>query len=240
MGGEVISEAVLNVGDVGINDGCGLFGGLFLAGFVEVLHEFLGGAHGHVAAENLIGGGELLGGIFDAEDGFGVSDGEVAVGDVLLNGFLEVEEADGVGHAGPGFADAAGNDVLLEAEVLGEADVARGFFDGVEILALQVLDEGHFEDFLVGGRALDDGDGGESEELAGAPAAFTGNEFHLVTHLPDDEGLDDAEFGDGLLELVEGLFGKLLSRLQRGGDNMVKRNLNDRLSGKEFDFCLWS
>ena len=86
MGREVITEAVLNVGDVGINDGSTLFGGLLLSGLMEVLDEFLGGANGHVPAENLIGGGELLRGIFNSEDGFGVPDGEVAIGNVLLDG----------------------------------------------------------------------------------------------------------------------------------------------------------
>lgn len=194
VGGEVVTEAVLEVGDVGVNDGCGFFLGGFPATFMEVLDEFFGGADGEVFVEDFVGDGELVGGVFDAEDGFGVADGEVAVGDVALDGVLEVEEAHGVRDAGAGFADALGDDVLLEAEFLGEADVAGGFFDGIEVLALEVLDEGHLEDFLVGGGAFDGGNGVQSEELGGAPATFTGDEFHLIADFTDDEGLDDSEF----------------------------------------------
>jgi len=81
---------------------------------------------------------------------------------------------------------------------LARREKARGFFDGVEVLALEILDEGEFEDFLVGGGADDGGGFQEADFLGGAPAAFAGDELEFIEALPDDEGLDDAVLADGI------------------------------------------
>lgn len=183
----------------------------------------------------MIGGSDLFLGVLDTEDGLGVADGEEAIGDVALDGFLKVEEAHGVGDAGTGLADALGDLVLLHGEFFGELDVTGGFLDGVEVLALEVLDEGHLEDFLIGGFPLDDGDGGESECLGGPPAAFTGDEFEFSVDRADDEGLDDAVLLDGLHEFIELAFGKTLARLKRGGGDAGEFDFLNTLSGEEID-----
>ena len=76
--------------------------------------------------------------------------------------------------------------------------------------------------------------------MGGTPAAFTGDEFHFVTNLSNDEWLDDAELGNGLLEFVEGFLRKPFTGLERRSDDLVKGNLNNRLSWKEFDLCFWN
>lgn len=202
LGGEVIAQAILDGSDMGIND-LGFALGFLLSGLVVVLDEFLGRANRHVLSEDLVCDGDLLAGIFYTEDGLGVAHGEVAIGKVPLDGGLEVEEAHRVGDAGPGFTNAFGNDVLFEPEVFGEAHVTLGFFDGIEVLALQVLNEGHFEDLPVARWSLNDGDGFQSQEFGGPPASLAGDEFHLAIDLPDDERLDNAELLDGLLQFVE-------------------------------------
>jgi hypothetical protein len=59
------------------------------------------------------------------------------------------------------FADFHGDFFLGEGELAGELGVAEGLFDGVEVFALEVFDEGEFEDGAVIGFAGDDGDFGE-------------------------------------------------------------------------------
>ena len=223
MGGKVLLEALGELADVDVDFlGCGLFW-IGCAGGVgeEGLGEFLGGADGELAADDLVRG-ELLGiGVFQGEDGLGVADGDLALGEVDLDVRVEIEQAHRVGDGGAGFADAGGDLFLLEGEFLGEPDVSGGFLDGVEILALEVLDEGHFQNIPVRCDALDDRDGGEAEFLRSAPAALTGDEFVFPIHQARDERLDDAVLADGLDEIIERRIDELVARLERGGNDIV-------------------
>ena len=103
-----------------------------------------------------------------AEEDLGVADGEGSGGDGLADGVGEVEEAQGVGDGGAGLADALGDLFLGEAGFVGEGAVGEGFFDGVEVGALEVLDEGHLAHFEVGGGADEGGYFLESGLLGGA------------------------------------------------------------------------
>jgi hypothetical protein len=129
--------------------------------------------------------------------------GEEALGEEGADGVAEVEEPHGIGDGGAVAADAFGDVFLAEPEFLCEAGVGFGFFDGVEVFALEVLDESHFEDIAVAGESFDDGDIGESELLAGAEAAFACDEFEGAVDGADDEWLDDAVFADGFHQFRE-------------------------------------
>ncbi|MCU0633840.1 MAG: hypothetical protein MUE41_03105 [Gemmatimonadaceae bacterium] len=61
--------------------------------------------------------------------------------------------------------------------VLGQAFVAFGFVERVEVSALEVFDEGEGEQGLVVDVANNGGDCGPAECGGGAEAAFTGDEF---------------------------------------------------------------
>jgi len=234
-GGEVFAEAVDDGADHGLGFGVEVFGGPagFGAGLLvlEVVDELLGAADGEFAADDLLGGGELARFVLDAEDGLGVTDGEAGVGEEVLDVFVEVEEAHGVGDGGAGLADALGDFLLFEAELACEAGISGSFLDGVEVGALEVFDEGHFEDLAVGGLALDDGDGFEAEFSGGAPAAFAGDEFELSVDAADDEGLDDAVLADRLEEFVEGVVREAGAGLEGAGDDLADRNLADLAIG---------
>ena len=138
--------------------------------------------------------------------------------------FVEVEEADGVGDGGATFADFEGDIFLAEMEFLGEASEGFGFFDGVEVFALEIFDEGEFEDFLIGSFANDEGGFGEARALGGTPASFSGNEFEEIAAFAGDEGLDDAVFFDGENEFVEMFVAEDGARLERGSDDAVEGN----------------
>lgn len=147
VGGEVFLEALGEGADVDVNllwrgglFGVGLSGGIG----EERLGEFFRSADGELAADDLVGG-EFLGfRIFDSENGFCMADGDLALGEMDLDVLMEIEQAHGIGDRGTRFADAGGNFLLFHRELFGEANVAGRFLDGIEILALEVLDEGHF------------------------------------------------------------------------------------------------
>ena len=91
--------------------------------------------------------------------------------------------------------------------LIGEAAVGHRFLDGVEVGALDVLDEGEFEQFGASRLAEDDGDGAEAGETGGLEPPFAGDEAIPARFVAgDDEGLDDAVLADGLGQLAE-LFG---------------------------------
>ena len=104
----------------------------------------------------------------------------MALGDFLgVDGFLnfngEVEETDQVGEGGAVEAEAAG-ELFLGAAVSGEI-VAEGggFFEGVQVFALEVFDHSELADALV--VELHD-PGGDFVELGfegGAEATFAGD-----------------------------------------------------------------
>ena len=128
---------------------------------------------------------------------------EPALGDELLEVAGKLEQAEEVRDGGAVFAGAMADLVVAEVKFACEAFESQGGFDGVEVLALDVLDEGDFEEAVVGEFLNDDGDFGHSGELGGAPAAFAGHELVAVAGAADHEGLDDAVGADGLGEFLQ-------------------------------------
>ena len=152
-----------------------------------------------------------------------MADGEPLLLEEGLDFRGQVEEAHRVGDGGPALADALGDVFLGEAEVFVQALVGGGLFNGIEILALEILDEGELEDLAVGGFPDDDRSFPELEFGGGTPAAFAGDELVLGAHFADDEGLDDAALADALDEFLQVLDAEIGPRLERAGNDLVER-----------------
>ncbi len=83
--------------------------------------------------------------------------------------------------------------LLRQVALLDEALQAEGDFDGVEVLTLDVFDEGHRVQVLVVDLADVDRQRCEPRPSGGAPAAFAADQdVAAVGALADREGLDDA------------------------------------------------
>jgi hypothetical protein len=97
---------------------------------------------------------------------------------------------------------------LFVGEVIffGEALKGVGHFDGVEVFALDVFDEGDLHEAVIGEVLDDDGDLGEASDFGGAEAAFAGDELVVGAIAADDEGLNNAVFVNGLSEFGEAIF----------------------------------
>jgi hypothetical protein len=78
--------------------------------------------------------------------------------------------------------------------------------------------------------AGDDGHLGEIQQLGGAPATFSGNEFKKAFAFPDDERLHNALFADGIGQFLQGLGGKLFSGLEGGRTDAVQRDALDAVT----------
>ena len=163
--------------------------------------------------------------ILEGQDHLGVAHREALLGDQDLDVGVEVEQAHGIGDAGAVLADAGGDLLLLERVFLGQPDIAGGFLHRVEVFALDVFDEGHFEHVAVGRLAFDHRDGGEAEFVSGAPAAFAGDEFEAAVDQTHDERLDDAVLADRFDEVVERSLEKLGARLQRAWHHLLVRDI---------------
>ena len=117
VGGEVFLEALGKGADVDVDllGSGGLFG-VGLSGRIgeKGLGEFFGSADGEFTADDLICSEFLDLGIFDGEDGFGVADGDLALGEMDLDIGVEIEQAHGVCHRSAGFADTSGDLFLFQ------------------------------------------------------------------------------------------------------------------------------
>ena len=98
---------------------------------------------------------------------------------------------------------------------------AEGDFDGVEVLPLDVLDEGHGVEIFVVDLADVGGQGPEVGTLGRAPAAFAADDdIFAVVGLLDRDGLDDAQLADRIGQFVERLLVELRARLRGVGDDV--------------------
>ena len=93
---------------------------------------------------------------------------------------------------------------MREAELREEAFVGVRLLDGVQILALDILDECHLRQLRVGCRAKDDGDGRESCDPCRAQTALARDEFVFpAANIAHGEGLKDTMPHNGFTQLLK-------------------------------------
>ena len=92
--------------------------GLRAVRLAKLTHQILRGADAQLLFDYPLGRGDLIPGIFQAEDGLGVAAREHAVSHVSLHLGWQLGQAQGVGHGGPIFADPGGNLLLREVKLI--------------------------------------------------------------------------------------------------------------------------
>jgi hypothetical protein len=161
--------------------------------------------------------------------------GEPVFGEQDLDFVRQLEEPDHVRDGGTIFAGAAADFLVAEVVLASEAVVGDGDFDGVKVLALDVFDEGDFEEFFVGEILDNDGNRVESSHAGGTPAALAGDELVAVISAANDEGLDEAVGADGVGEFAEALFDEDRTGLDGVGIDVV----NGEGAGGAWGVGLW-
>src|SRR3954462_7641462 len=117
---------------------------------------------------------------------------------------------------------------LSIAELAHQAFVACGFLDGVEVGALDVLENSVFERGLVVDLYNRDRNCMEADQLGRAPAPLAGNDLVSVRQAgngPNDDRLHDPALADRCSQAAEVAFGKLLARISRIRAEKLDRHL---------------
>ena len=122
--------------------------------------------------------------------------GQPTVRDRRLDPGREVEQAERVRDGRSGPADPRRDLVLAEAELVDELSVGLRRLERIEVLALEVLDEGELELVAVGELADDRRDAFEAGGLRGPEATLAGDELVAVDRLGHEDRLEDAVLGD--------------------------------------------
>ena len=191
-------------------------------------------ADAEAIADHFLGDVLLRIGTGDAENGASVAEAKQTGADVTLDVGMELENAEEVRDGGAIFADFYRGFFLGEIEIFDQLAVAERFFNRVEILALEILDEGEFENFAVVSFADEDGKFGEAGELGGAPATFAGDEFIRPVARADDERLKDSLLFDGVGEFLDRILGEIFAGLKWARDDAGDGNALHLLAGR---FC---
>ena len=141
---------------------------------------------------------------------------------------MEVEQPQRVGDGRAGLANPLGDHLLGEAELVDELAVGGGLVDGIQVSALDVLDQGHLE--LVAIRELADerGDPLKPGEPRCPHAPLAGDQLVAVQGLGDEDGLEDAVLPDARGELREVRVVHVPPRLVGIRDHARERHLDDR------------
>jgi hypothetical protein len=121
-----------------------------------------------------------------------VAGGNSSFFDEVANGWLEFEKADRVGDCRAVLARALCYFLLSQSEFLDQAVEGVALLDGVQIFALEVFNERHFDGALLWHVAHDDGNAVERRPLRSAPAAFAGDQLIAMAEAAHHERLHDA------------------------------------------------
>ena len=99
---------------------------------------------------------------------------DTLVAEAELDFGRKFEQAQEVGDGGTFFANSFAQAFLREGILVDELLESQGYFDGVEVFALNVLDESHFGQLGFVGRADIGGYGGKTGKFGGTISALSG------------------------------------------------------------------
>ena len=106
--------------------------------------------------------------------------------------------------------------------------IGKGDFDGIEVLALDILHQSHFHHVLVADGADVGRDSQETSQLGSSPSALTGDNLESVfRYLSQGDGLDDTDSLDAFSQFVQGFLVKFATRLVGVRFYLVERYLID-------------
>ena len=146
--------------------------------------------------------------------------------ELVLDRHCELQEAQRVGDVRAAAADLLREHLLRQLEILHEEGVGLCLLDDVEVLTLDVLDQGDLTDLGIVIFSHKCRYFFKSCFASGAQAALTRDELiALLRQAPDDQGLQDAVLADGLAEILERRLVEILARLIAVGPDLIGRDL---------------
>src|SRR6266498_3279561 len=158
--------------------------GAFLLGGAQV---FAGRARGHLA-DRLAHQGRVLQPPDLQEDR---ASADVGAPTFLPDVLGDVQQRHRLGDGDARFSYRVGDLLLRVAVTVGETRVALRFFEGMQVLSVEVLDQGDLDDLVLGNVELDAGHFGQSGLHRGSETSLTSDDAVApVPDGPDQEGLE--------------------------------------------------
>jgi hypothetical protein len=127
-----------------------------------------------------------------------MADGNTAVAKAILHLRGQFKKAKRICDHCPALADFGGDLFLGQLKLVDELGIALGFFKGVQILSLEILDKRQFKHGPIRGLPANHGNFGKSEHLGRAPPTLSGYELEMAIVFADNQGLNDTLFLDGV------------------------------------------
>ena len=162
------------------------------------------------------------------QEGSGMAHIDEALRQPKLDLSGELEQADVVADGDALLPDALSELRLRQTMLLDELLVGQGYFDGVEVFALDVLDESKLQQFAFLCRADVCGECLQASQLSSAPAALTRDD--LVRARGEGlygDRLYKTESTQGGCELLEAFLLEVLTGLIGVGSDLLQRKLLD-------------
>tara|TARA_B110000014_G_scaffold71590_1_gene48852 strand:- start:1001 stop:1633 length:633 start_codon:yes stop_codon:yes gene_type:complete len=138
---------------------------------------------------------------------------EGAIHDHLLDAIWKLEQPKGVSHRRTTPPDPHGYLMLGQSEIIDKAIEGGSLFYWIEIVAMDVLNDGLFETFPITGITNNSRNGYQSCISGGPPPALTGHEFIALLRPTDKDRLQHADLSNRLSELGHLLVVKYPTRL---------------------------
>ena len=180
---------------------------------MQLFHQRFGLADAQIAFDHGFGGLFLSGGL-QTQQGAGVTGGQLALGQQGAHGSAQIQQAQDIGHIAAAFAHPLGGFFLRQIVVLHQHLIALGFFDGVQILALEVFDHGQLHGLAVVGLNDQHRHLGQARHPGGPPAALAGDDLIVARgQLADGQRLDNAVLTDGFGQILQRLIVEVLAGL---------------------------
>src|SRR5277367_4822441 len=150
---------------------------------------------------------------------------ELSFFDPILDEGLQLQQANGVCDRGAILPGALGNFFLSELEFVHQTLEGAGCFDRVQVFALDVFHQRHFEREFVGNFANDNGNLGQAGALGRTPATLARNQLKATANRANYERLNDAAGLNGAGQFVESFLSETGARLEGTGIDKVNVNL---------------
>ena len=141
------------------------------------LDERFGLAHRELLGDDVARDAQLRGFVGEAEQRARVAHRQRAGATFVAHLVRQLQQPQVVGDRRAILADRVGDLFLRQVELVDEPAIGVRLFDRIEILALDVLDQRHREQPVVGDVADDDRDLEQAGALRGAPAALAGDDL---------------------------------------------------------------
>src|SRR6266542_4463099 len=178
------------------------------------------------APENLFGQPLLIIRRREGRQGLRVPCRERPVADLLADRGRQLQDSQGVGDSGSIFPDAPGDVLLRQVEFFLQPRIGGGRLERVQVLTLEVLDQGDLQHFLVRAPPPDyDRYELQASQSRCPPAPLPGYDLELISQRHHDERLNDPLFLDGVSQLPQAPGRKVSARLEARWDEPVDRNL---------------